>query len=40
MQVISLQLVHYSAHTGQIVSATKLMKTDAIDDIWRKTPTH
>ncbi len=40
MQVISLQLVHYSAHTGQIVFATKLVKADAIDDIWRKTPTH
>ena len=40
MQVIGLQLVHYAAHAGQIAFATKLMKADAIDDIWRKTPTH
>ena len=40
MQVIGLQLVHYAAHAGQIVFATKLLKADAIDDIWRTTPTH
>ena len=39
MQVIGLQLVHYSAHTGQIAFATKMLKTDAIDDIWRRTRT-
>ena len=40
MQVIGQQLVHYAAHTGQIAYATKLLKDGAIDDIWRKTPTH
>ena len=40
MQVITLQLVHYAAHTGQILFATKLLKADAIDDIWRRTPSH
>ena len=40
MQVIGLQLVHYAAHAGQITFATKLLKADAIDDIWRNTPTH
>ena len=37
MEVISHQLVHYSAHTGQIAFAAKMLKADAIDDIWRKT---
>ncbi len=40
MQVIGLQLVHYATHTGQIAFATKLLKADAIDDIWRTTRTH
>ena len=40
MQIIGLQLVHYSTHTGQIVYATKLIRSDAIDDLWRATPTH
>lgn len=40
MQVIGLQLVHYATHAGQIAYATKLLKADAIDDIWRKTRTH
>ena len=40
MQVIGLQLVHYATHTGQIVFATKLLKADAIDEIWRKTKTY
>ena len=40
MQVIGLQLVHYATHTGQIAFATKMLKADAIDDIWRKTPSH
>ena len=38
MEVIGLQLAHFAAHTGQIAYATKLIKADAIDDIWRKTP--
>ena len=37
MEVIGLQLVHYAAHTGQIAFATKMLKADAIDDVWRKT---
>ena len=40
MQVIGLQLTHFAAHAGQIAYATKLIKADAIDDIWRKTPSH
>ena len=40
MQVIGLQLVHYATHTGQIAFATKLLRADAIDNLWRKTPTH
>ena len=40
MQIIGLQLVHYSTHAGQIVYATKLIRSDAIDDLWRTTPTH
>lgn len=39
MRIIGLQLVHYATHTGQILFATKLLKADAIDDIWRKTST-
>ena len=38
MQVIGHQLVHYASHTGQIAFATKMLKADAIDDLWRKTP--
>ena len=40
MQIIGLQLIHYSTHAGQIVYATKLIRADAIDDLWRTTPTH
>ena len=40
MQVIGLQLTHYANHTGQIAYVTKLLNAHAIDDIWRKTPTH
>ena len=36
METIDYQLVHYAAHTGQIAFATKMLKADAIDDIWRK----
>jgi len=36
METIDYQLIHYSVHTGQIVFATKMLKADAIDDIWRK----
>jgi len=36
MEIIDYQLVHYAAHTGQIAFATKMLKADAIDDIWRK----
>ena len=40
MEVIGLQVAHYATHTGQIAYAAKLLTDDAIDDIWRKTPTH
>lgn len=40
MRVIGLQVAHFAAHTGQIAYATKLIKGDAIDDIWRKAPSH
>ena len=40
MQIIALQLVHYADHAGQIAFATKMLKADAIDDIWRNTPSH
>tara|TARA_B100001123_G_scaffold83999_1_gene96166 strand:+ start:7723 stop:8244 length:522 start_codon:yes stop_codon:yes gene_type:complete len=36
MEIIDYQLIHYAAHTGQIAFATKMLKADAIDDIWRK----
>jgi len=38
-QVILHALIHYAAHVGQIVYATKMLKAGALDDIWRKTPT-
>jgi len=37
MDAIGHQLVHYAAHTGQIAFATKMLKADTIDEIWRKT---
>ena len=37
MHIIELQLVHYAAHTGQIIYATKLIRSDAIDDLWQNT---
>ena len=40
MEIIGLQVAHYATHTGQIAYAAKLLTDDAIDDIWRKTPTH
>lgn len=40
MHHIGMQLVHYASHTGQIAYATKLLKDDAIDDIWRRTRDH
>ena len=38
MRVIGLQLAHYAAHVGQITFATKLLKADALDDVWKRTP--
>ena len=38
MHVIGLQLTHFATHTGQIAYATKLLNANAIDDVWRKTP--
>ena len=37
MEVIAHQLVHYATHTGQITFATKMLKADAIDELWRTT---
>ena len=36
MDIISLQVVHYALHVGQIAYATKLLNANAIDEIWRK----
>ena len=38
MQVIGFQLAHYATHVGQIVFATKLLKADSLDDVWKRTP--
>ena len=40
LNVIGMQLVHYATHTGQIVFATKLLRADALDDVWKRTPGH
>jgi uncharacterized damage-inducible protein DinB len=37
-QVILHALIHYAAHVGQIVYATKMLRAGALDDIWRRTP--
>ena len=37
LDIISLQVVHYALHVGQIAYATKLLNANAIDEIWRKT---
>lgn len=38
MQVIGMQLVHYAAHVGQILFATKLLKAGSLDEVWKRTP--
>lgn len=38
MNVIGLQLAHYATHTGQIAYVAKMYAPDAIDDVWRRTP--
>lgn len=38
LQVIGMQLVHCATHAGQIVFATKLLKADVLDDVWKRTP--
>jgi hypothetical protein len=38
LQAIEFQLVHYAVHAGQIVFATKLLKADALDEVWKRTP--
>ena len=40
MQVISLQLVHYATHVGQIAYVAKTFAPTAIADVWRNTPSH
>ena len=36
-QIIMHQVIHFAAHAGQIIYATKLLKAGAIDELWRKT---
>lgn len=36
-QTIMHQVIHFAAHAGQIIYATKLLKAGAIDELWRKT---
>lgn len=38
LQVIAMQLAHYATHAGQIVFAAKLLKADALDEVWKRTP--
>ena len=40
LHVIAMQLTHYATHAGQIVFATKMLKADALDDVWKQTPGH
>ncbi len=40
LHVIGMQLTHYATHAGQIVFATKMLKADALDDVWKRTPGH
>ena len=37
VQTILHQVIHFAAHAGQIIYATKLLKAGAIDELWRKT---
>lgn len=40
LQVIGLQLVHVATHTGQIVYITKQLRPEAVNELWRSTPSH
>ena len=37
-ELIWNQLLHFTAHTGQIVFATKLIQAGVIHEIWKTTP--
>jgi uncharacterized damage-inducible protein DinB len=37
-ELIMNQVLHFTAHTGQIVYATKLIQTGVIDEVWKTTP--
>ena len=37
-ELILNQLLHFTAHTGQIVFATKLIQTGVIHEVWKTTP--
>ena len=37
-ELILNQLLHFTAHTGQIVFATKLIQAGLVDEVWKNTP--
>ena len=37
-ELILNQVLHFTAHTGQIVYATKLIQAGVIHEVWRSTP--
>ena len=37
-ELILNQVLHFTAHTGQVVYATKLIQTGVIHEVWRTTP--
>ena len=37
-ELILNQLLHFTAHTGQIVFATKLIQAGVIHEVWKTTP--
>jgi uncharacterized damage-inducible protein DinB len=38
-ELILSQVLHFTAHTGQIVYATKLIQVGVIHEVWKTTPT-
>ena len=39
-ELILNQVLHFTAHTGQIVYATKLIQAGVIHEVWKTTPMH
>ena len=39
-ELILNQVLHFTAHAGQIVYATKLIQTGVIREVWKTTPLH